>query len=97
MIVRLRDQKRLELHRGTEGQTPDGVFRDRDTPDGGKAGQMTCDPAEIDAVVKRAWQVIYDGMAGCMQTGANLFFDTYRHVILKQNKKTLWSRRSVAK
>ena len=37
----------------------------------------------MDAIVKRAWKVIYDGMAGCMQTVVDLFSDTYRHVILK--------------
>lgn len=60
------------------------VKRDRDTPDGGKKGEIKADPQEVDAIVKRAWKVIYDGMVGCMQTVVDLFFDTYRHVILKQ-------------
>ena len=39
------------------------VCRDRDTKDGGKAGQITTDPQEVDAVVKRAWQLIYNGIS----------------------------------
>ena len=49
---------------GPRGKPLMGVFRDSDTPDGGKAGQMTSDPAEIDAVVKGAWRAVYDGMQG---------------------------------
>ena len=37
---------------------------DRDTPGGGRKGEITADPQEVDAIVKRAWKVIYDGMAG---------------------------------
>ena len=35
------------------------VCRDQDTSDGGKAGQMTSNPADVDAIVKRAWQNIH--------------------------------------
>ena len=60
-----------------------GVFRDRDTPDGGKAGQMASDPAEIDAVVKRAWQAVYDGMGGCITKAVESYFEIYSKYILK--------------
>jgi len=32
-----------------------GVKRDRDTPDGGKKGELTIDPMQIDLIVQRAW------------------------------------------
>ena len=60
-----------------------GVFRDRDTPDGGKAGQMTSDPAEIDAVVKRAWQAIYNGMEGCINGAVDKYLTLYCDYVVK--------------
>ena len=33
-----------------------GVKRDRDTPDGGKKGEITTDPTQIDLIVQRAWK-----------------------------------------
>ena len=33
-----------------------GVKRDRDTPDGGKKGELTTDPMQIDLIVQRAWK-----------------------------------------
>lgn len=44
-----------------------GVLRDRDTVDGGTEGQIANNPRDIDAIVKRAWKAIHDGMAGFMQ------------------------------
>ena len=38
------------------------VERDKDTLDGGKCGELTSNPRDIDAVVKRAWQAIHNGM-----------------------------------
>ena len=38
------------------------VKRDRDTEDGGKKGEITTNPKEVDAIVKRAWKSIYDGV-----------------------------------
>ena len=38
-----------------------GVCRDRDTADGGNAGQMTSNPDDVDAIVKRARQKIHEG------------------------------------
>jgi len=43
------------------------IGRDRDTRDGGRKGEMTTDPVEVDDIVKRGWKVIYDGMAGNME------------------------------
>ena len=60
-----------------------GVFRDRDTPDGGKAGQMTSDPAEIDAVVKRAWKAVYDGMQGCTVNATEKYLTIYCKYIVR--------------
>ena len=44
------------------------VERDRDTPDGGRRGEITSKPKEIDAIVKRAWKAIHDGMSGRIDT-----------------------------
>ena len=63
-----------------------GVFRDRDTPDGGKAGQMTSDPAEIDAVVKRAWKAVYDGMQGCIVKAVEIYLETYSKYIFRMRE-----------
>ena len=62
------------------------VKRDRDTPDGGKQGEITTNPEEVDAIVKRAWKEIYDGMAGCMDTAIDLFFDKFKKEILKHKE-----------
>ena len=34
------------------------VKRDRDTDDGGKKGEITTNPKEVDAIVKRAWKAV---------------------------------------
>ena len=41
------------------GKPLTNVCRDQDTTDGGKAGQMASNPADVDAIVKRAWQQIH--------------------------------------
>ena len=53
------------------------VFRDRDTEDGGEKGEMTSNPKDVDAVVKRAWKAVYSGMSGCMETGIQWFLVAY--------------------
>ena len=40
------------------------VKRDRDIADGGKKGEITTNPQEVDAIVERVWEAIYDGMVG---------------------------------
>ena len=59
------------------------VVRDRDTADGGKKGEITTNPKDVDAIVKRAWKAIYDGMAGCMETAVQTFLEAYTKYILK--------------
>lgn len=39
------------------------VKRDGDTNDGGQKGEIATDPQEVDAIVNRAWEAIYDGMS----------------------------------
>ena len=53
------------------------VYRDRDTADGGKAGRITTNPADVDAVVKRAWRQIYDGIGGCIEEAVERFLNKY--------------------
>ena len=66
-----------------------GVFRDRDTPDGGKKGQMTSEPAEVDAVVKRAWQAIYQGMEGCIDEAVKKYLSIYCKYVVKMPEAEL--------
>ena len=66
------------------GKPLTSVCRDRDTADGGKAGHMTSNPADVDAIVKRAWQQIHKGAGGCMTKAADAFLDTYCDVIFKR-------------
>ena len=60
-----------------------GICRDRDTSDGGKAGQMTSNPEDVDALVKRAWQKIHAGAGGCITSAVDSFFNNYCGVINK--------------
>ena len=41
------------------GKPLTSVCRDRDTADGGNTGQMTSNPMDVDAIVKRAWPKIH--------------------------------------
>jgi hypothetical protein len=59
------------------------IARDRDTEDGGKKGQLTSNPSDIDWVVRRAWKKIYDGIGGCIDTAVEHYFDKYSKYILK--------------
>ena len=38
---------------------------------------MTSSPAEVDAVVKRAWQAIYNGMEGCIDKAVDKYLNDY--------------------
>ena len=49
------------------------IVRDRDTDDGGKKGQITSNLADIDGIVRRAWQAIHEGAEGCIETAVDLF------------------------
>ena len=59
------------------------VYRDRDTSGGGRKGEMTSNPVEVDAIVKRAWQAIYEGVGGCIATAIDKFLETYSSLIIK--------------
>ena len=71
------------------GKPLTNVLRDRDTADGGKAGQMTSNPADVDAIVKRAWQRIHKGTGGCISNAVDYFLDTYCEDIFKRNRLKL--------
>ena len=59
------------------------VARDEDTEDGGKKGQLTSNPSDIDAVVRRAWNTVYNGIGGCIGTAVDLFLNKYAKYIMK--------------
>ena len=60
------------------------ICRDRDTSDGGTKGQITSNPADVDAVVRRAWQAIHKGAEGCIDTAVDHFMDLYCSTIYKR-------------
>ena len=66
------------------GKPLTNVCRDQDTSDGRKTGQMTSNPADVDAIVKRACQAIHKGAGGCITTAVDLFVDTYCNTIFKR-------------
>ena len=66
------------------GKPLTNVCRDRDIADGGKTGQMTSNPADVDAIVKRAWQQFHKGAGGCITKAFDVFLDNYRDVIVKR-------------
>ena len=45
---------------------------------------MTSNPADVDAIVKRAWQTNHSGAGGCISTAVDTFLDTYCGVFLKR-------------
>ena len=53
------------------------VKRDRDTEDGGKKGEITTNPKEVDAIVKRAWKNIYDGAGINVEAAISMFFEYF--------------------
>ena len=53
------------------------VKRDKDTDNGGKTGQLTADPREADAIVKRAWNKIYEGNVKDQTARIGHFFNKY--------------------
>ena len=65
-------------------KTLTNVCRGQDITDGGKAGQMTSNPADVDAIVKRAWQQIHKGAGGCITKAVDAFVDTYCDAIYKR-------------
>ena len=65
------------------------VCRDEPTIDGGKVGEITTNPREVDAIVKRAWKKIYDGVGGCIQEGVDVFLEKYCNFIYKSTPTPL--------
>ena len=59
------------------------VERDRDTSDGGKRGEITSNPKDVDAIVKRAWNAIHQGMQGCMDTAIEVYLEKYTRYIYR--------------
>ena len=47
-------------------------------------GQMTSNPEDVDAIVKRAWQKIHEGAGGCITSAVDKFFNKYCEVINKK-------------
>ena len=91
MIAKLKNSigndrgKRLSAAVGEQAGKPlTNVCRDRDTADGGKAGQMTSNPADVDAIVERAWQKIHKGTGGYITNAVDYFLDTYCEDIFKR-------------
>ena len=66
------------------GKPLTNVCRDQDTSDGGKKGQMTSNPADVDAIVTGAWQAIQKGTGGCITTAVDRFVDTRCNFIFKR-------------
>ena len=69
------------------------VARDRDTEDGGLKGQITTNPQEVDAVVKREWQKVYNGMAGNIEKAVAVFLSKYnKHIVKKPEFELLFAK-----
>ena len=45
---------------------------------------MASNPADVDAIVKRAWQAIHKGAGGCITTAVDRLVDTYCNSIFKR-------------
>ena len=57
------------------------VKRDRDTDDGGKKGEITTNPKEVDGIVKRAWKAVYDGVGQNVFNVIQAFFKDFAAVM----------------
>ena len=57
------------------------VKRDRDTDDGGKAGEMTCNPKDVDAVVQRVWKKVHAGVGHCIEVAIDTFITSYAYIM----------------
>ena len=68
---------------GSQGKPLMSIERDKDTKDGGKAGEITANPQEVDNVIRRAWTKIHDGMQGSIEEAVDRFLDTYHRYIFK--------------
>ena len=59
------------------------IERDKDTSDGGRKGEITTNPKDVDAIVKRAWKIIYDGIGGNIEEAVGVYLEDYRNLIFK--------------
>jgi len=59
------------------------VERDQHTKDGGKPGELTSNPQDIDAVVKRTWQAIHGGIGGAIGEAIEAYLHKYSRYIIK--------------
>ena len=66
------------------GKPMTNICRDRDTSDGGKKGQITSNPADVDDIVSRAWQAIHKGAGGCIAAAVDHVMDLYCSTIYKR-------------
>ena len=57
------------------------VERDRQTKDGGKPGELTSNPQDIDAIVKRTWQAIHKGIGGVVGKTIETYLHNYTRYI----------------
>ena len=67
-----------------KGKPMTNICRGRDTSDGGKKAQIASNPADVDDIVRRAWQAIHKGAEGCIDTAVDHFFDLYYSTIYKR-------------
>ena len=59
------------------------VERDQCTKDGGKPGELTSNPQDIDAIVKRTWQAIHGGIGGAIGKAIEAYLHNYSRYIIK--------------
>jgi len=45
----------------------------------------------MDGVVKKAWEKIYDGIGGCIETAVGRYFNKYARYILKAALSKFWN------
>ena len=67
-----------------KGKPMTNICRDRDTDDGGKKGQTTNNPVDVDSIVRRAWQAIHEGAEGCIETAVDQILDKYCSTVFKR-------------
>ena len=65
------------------------VKRDAHCTDGGKVGTITTDPQQVDGVVRRAWQNIYQGNVEDAAATVAAFMKNMPATFTKQMKQTL--------
>ena len=67
-----------------KGKPMTNICRDRDTSDGGRKGQITSNPADVDDTVRRAWSSIHKGAGDCIDIAVDHFLDLYCSTIYKR-------------